>query len=241
MTKICPSCRYQGVDDTAAFCNKCGYPFPQNQPPRRPVTQAAPAPAPAPARRPAPRAAKRSSRKKGGIGGFFSFDLLVVKKYIWLIYAIGMVLIILFSILGITGGFATKGAVPANMSFTNTSAVVQNPDSSPLFWILVLVFGNILWRVACEVCAVLLRLDDGGGGGGEPFPGEETEEYEEGVGAAYSADEAEYVECPSCRHIVPVDHLRECDTCGGQGCSNCIRLKGLFKKKMTCRQCFEGK
>ena len=240
MAKICPSCRYQGVEDNALFCNKCGYPFPQTQP-RKPA-MAAPVMAAAPARRPAQRAARQPERKKTGIGGFFSFDTLVVKKYIRLIYIIGMVMIILFSILGITGGYATKGAVPANMSFTNTSAVVQNPGSSPLFWILFLIVGSVLWRIICELCAVLSRLDDEGGGGGEPFPDEETEEYGEEVTSADGTEEPiEYVECPSCRHIVPVDHLRECEHCGVQGCSNCIRLTGLLKKKMTCRQCFEGK
>jgi hypothetical protein len=175
------------------------------------------------------------------MGGFFSFDMLIVKKYIWLIYIVGAAMIVLFSILGITGGYAKKGAVPANMSFTNTSAVVQSPESSPLFWILFLIVGSVLWRILCELGAVLSRLDEGGGGGDEPFPDEEAGEYEDEITSAEGAEEPEYVECPSCRHIVPVDHLRECEHCGVQGCSNCIRLTGLVKKKMTCRQCFEGK
>jgi hypothetical protein len=242
MVKICPNCGFQVVDDYAIFCNKCGSPFPRVSPGR--VTVARPA-----ASRPAPHTARRPVRKKTGIKGYFSFDTLIFKKYIWLIYIVGAILIILFSINGITGGYARKGAVPANMSFTNISAVVQNPDSSPLYWILFLIVGSVLWRVICELCVVLYRPDDGGGGEDEPFLDEETEEFgDEEYGEEEVATEqvapagpTEYVECPHCMHIVPVDQLRECEKCGVQGCTNCIRLSGLMKKKFTCRECYEGK
>lgn len=47
--------------------------------------------------------------------------------------------------------------------------------------------------------------------------------------------------CPRCGKIVPADELQSCEHCGVQGCSSCIRLIGLLKKKWTCKDCFERK
>ncbi|HSQ93761.1 MAG TPA: hypothetical protein VLL74_05665, partial [Methanoregula sp.] len=140
-------------------------------------------------------------------------------------------------------GFAKKGAIPGNMSFTNTTAAVQEPASSSLFWTGFLVIGSVLWRMFCELFVLLSRLQGSAGSSGETIPYEEADPYEEGYAAVPSAGDtqAQYVECPRCSKLVPVDQLRECEHCGVQGCSNCIRLMGLLKKTMTCRECFEAK
>jgi hypothetical protein len=234
MAKFCPSCRYREADDNALFCNKCGFPFPQTQP-QRPVAAAAPAPV----RRPAPLARRPPRRRKSGSSGFLSFESLITANHLRLIYLIGAALIVLFAIMGITGGFATKGAVPDNASYTNTTAVVQHPASSPLFWIGFLVLGNLLWRMFCELFALQSR--GSGSGSGEDYD-DEPDGYESGYPAAHGGGgQPQYVECPKCAKLVTVGELRECEHCGVQGCVNCIRPIGLVKKKLTCRECFEGK
>jgi hypothetical protein len=152
----------------------------------------------------------------------------------------GVVLIILVSVMGITGGFAIKGAVPDNMSYTNTTAVVQHPASSPLFWIGFLVIGNLLWRMFCELFMIQSRPS--GPGSGSDADDDDADGYENEYPAASGrTGQDQMVECPKCHKIVPVSELRECEHCGIQGCSNCIRMMGLLKKTMTCRECFEAK
>jgi len=235
MTKICPSCRYPAVDNNALFCNKCGYPFPQSQP-RRPAV------ATAPASRPAPRARTRPVRKKTSGKGFLSFGTLITGNYLKLIYILGAVVIVLVSLMGITGMFAKPAAGVANMSITNTTALAENPAGSPLFWIGFLVAGSILWRMFCELFVVLSRVHNGHGHEDDTGEYYESGEYGEEVDEVPGGEESgQLVECPTCRKIVPVEDLRECEHCGVQGCSNCIRMMGLLKKTMTCRECFEAK
>jgi hypothetical protein len=235
MAKSCPSCGYREPDNQAVYCNKCGYPFPQNQP-RQPAMAAAPA------GRPAPRTAKRPVHKKTGAGGFLSFDTRITAGYLNMIYILGAVVIVLLSLMGITGGFAEKGAIPGNMSFTNTTAVVQEPASSSLFWAGFLLIGSVLWRMFCELFALPSRGNSGHGHEEEAEYSGETGEYglEEASGTGWDGS-GQMVECPKCHKIVPVEDLRECEHCGIQGCSNCIRMMGLLKKTMTCRECFETK
>ncbi len=231
MAKFCPSCGNQEVDENALFCNKCGAPFPRDQPGR--VAEAK-----APIPRPASVIRKQSRPKSSGLSGFLSFDTLITGNYLKLIYILGAAGIILVSVMGISGGFAKKGAVPANMSFTNTTAVVQNPASSPLFWIGFLIIGSVLWRMFCELFALFsLVRDTTYAGEAESDEAAEDEEY------AGSGDDGQeqMVECPKCRRIVPPGDLRECDHCGVQGCSSCIRVMGLLKRSITCRECFENK
>lgn len=236
MAKTCPSCGFQTPDDQSLYCNKCGYPFPRNQPRNQTVAVTT-------GRRQAPRAALRPVQKKVDVAGFFSFDTLTTANHISQIYILGAVLIVLVSLLGITGGFAKTGAVPGNMSFTNITAVVQEPASSFLFWAGFLVIGSVLWRMFCEVFVVLNRVN--GGQAYEEEAGEYSAEtgdyYEDAVVGAEPAGTGQMVECPKCRKIVPVEDLRECEHCGIQGCSSCIRMMGLLKKTLTCRECFEAK
>jgi hypothetical protein len=235
MAKNCPSCGYHEADNQALYCNKCGYPFPQNQPAR-------PSVATAPGTRPAPRAVKRPVHRKAGGGGFLSFGTLITDDYLKLIYIFGAIVIVLASIMGIAGMLSKPAAGGANISITNTSAIAQDPAGSPLFWIGFLVAGSILWRMFCELFVVLSRVQGGSDHGGESAPDDDSSEYAEEMPAAPGrAGQEQMVECPKCHKIVAVEDLRECEHCGVQGCVNCIRLMGLLKKTMTCRECFEAK
>lgn len=235
MTKTCPSCGYYESDMQATYCNKCGYPFPQNQP-RRPVKAE-------PAGRPAPRAAKRPVYKKSGVEDFLSFGTLITENHLTLIYILGAVIIVLISGMGITGMFANKIAGGVNTSITNTTAIATNPAGSPLFWMGFLVLGSMLWRMFCEIFAMLSRSHSGHYRSDEDDTEYETEEYSglTTIAAQGGAGSGQMVECPKCHKIVAVEDVRECEHCGVQGCSSCIRMMGLLKKTMTCRECFEAK
>jgi hypothetical protein len=234
MAKNCPSCGYRETDNQAQYCNKCGYPFPQNLPARTAVAAAA-------VTRPAQRTAKRAVQRKAGGGGFLSFGTLITRDYLNLIYILGTAVIVLGSVMGIAGMFSKPAAGSANMSITNTTAIAQDPAGSPLFWIGFLIAGSILWRMFCELFVVLSR----GHGvahydGGDANNDESAEYADAGMAAPGSAGSGQMVECPKCHKIVPVGDLRECEHCGIQGCVNCIRSMGLLKKTLTCRECFEG-
>ena len=127
--KSVPGCGFQVDDDHALFCNKCGFPFPQQRPARSVVVKGPVASTPSRESRAARPPRARPARRGSGVNAFLSFDSLITVNYLKLIYIIGAVLIILVSLVGITGGFAVKGEVPANMSFTNMSAVVQHSGS----------------------------------------------------------------------------------------------------------------
>ena len=247
MSKTCPSCGYREPDPQAMYCNKCGYPFPAQQPrqvPRQPAWQAAPVPA----ARPAPRATRRPA-KRNAVGGFPGFGFLISEDYLKLIYILGAVLIVLVALMGIAGMFKKPGTSDkeqkpaANETLIDTKAIAEYPAGSPVFWIAFLVVGSILWRMFCELFALLSRLQDRGGAGvdEEESYEEDAEEYAESYPAAPGgAGSGQMVECPKCHKIVPVEDLRECGHCGVRGCTNCIRLMGLLKKTLTCRECFEG-
>jgi hypothetical protein len=224
------------------YCNKCGYPFPAQQPrqvPQQPARQAAPA------ARPAPRAAKRPVKREAR-GGFLDFSSLITEDHLKLIYILGAALIVLVSVMGIAGMFKKPGATDkeenaaANEILIDTKAIAEYPAGSPVFWVVFLVAGNILWRMFCELFAMLSRLHGGTGPDGEDaYDDDEMEEYTD-VPAAAPGGSGQMVECPKCHRIVPIEDLRECQHCGVQGCKNCIRMMGLLKKTLTCRECFEG-
>lgn len=237
MSKTCPSCGYRETDMQAQYCNKCGYPFPQSQQ-KRPAA-AAPAPSAA-GRRPsaAPHAQKRAPKR--GSGGAGTFGPLITEKHLKLIYLAGAALIMLLGIMGIAGMFGKAGAGGANISVTNLTAVADRPAASPLFWIGFLLAGSILWRMFCEIFVLLSRASGAAHPGG-PAHEEDTEDDGWDEAPDYGGvDEGTMVECPKCHRIVPTDDLRECEHCGIQGCSNCIRSMGLLRKTLTCRECFEG-
>ena len=244
MTRICPSCGTRAVDDQSQYCNKCGYPFPKDAPRPAPVISppgarttvtrapaaAPPAPAPAGVRHPPARPAGRPPAGKG-TGGGLPFRRLLGRK-IRGIYLVGAIAIILIAILGILPSFS-PGASAVNSTFTNTTALVQEPATSPLFWILVLVFGSIVWRLFCELVGVVIWM--------YTAIREEEGESDEDEGESFGGGGAGKVRCPKCGKVVDQEDLRECEHCGVQGCSSCIRKMGLVRKTMTCRECFEGK
>jgi hypothetical protein len=234
MSKTCPSCGYPEPDNQALYCNKCGYPFPQRQP-QRPA-------AAAPAVRPVRRTVKRPMQRRDSGGSFLSFGTLITENHLKLIYILGAVLIILVSVMGVAGMFGKPAAKGANVSITNTTAIAQDPAGSTLFWVGFLVIGSILWRMFCELFALLSRGHSAPHHADEDAYEEEPEEYaEEHIAAPGGTGSGQMVECPKCHKIVAVEDLRECEHCGIQGCSNCIRMMGLLKKTMTCRECFEEK
>ena len=241
MSKTCPSCGYREPDMQSLYCNKCGYPFPHQQPQR-------PAAASAPAGRPAPGSAKRPVKRNTGRRGFLSFGTLITENHLKTIYILGAVMIVLVAIMGIAGMFAKKTngeKASTNASLLNTNAIAEYPAGSPLFWIVFLVIGSVFWRMFCELFAILHRGYSTHSQENEP---ESEYEYEpadyavEEPAAQHShAASGQMVECPKCHKIIPLEDLRECQHCGVQGCSNCIRMMGLLKKTMTCRECFEAK
>ncbi len=234
MAKNCPSCGYRETDNQAQYCNKCGYPFPRGQPAKPPM-------AAAPFGRPAQRAVKPPARRKSGGGGFLSFGNLITENHLRLIYILGAVLIVLASVIGIAGMFGKPVAKGANVSVTNTTAIGQDPAGSPVFWVLFLVAGSVLWRMFCELFVILARGNGSHGIVEEYEPDDEVAEYGDEVGGYSRGNQAQMIECPKCHRIVSAEDLRECEHCGIQGCVNCIRMMGLLKKTMTCRECFEAK
>ena len=250
MVKICSSCGTRMADDQSLFCNKCGYPFPQTQPKRTEVPQQreppvsrVPANTSGRMHRNVQTSGKRPGVKNTGRSGLLPFKTLIGRDYLKLIYIVGAALIILVSLMGISAGFSKTETGAANASFTNTTALLKDPPSSPLFWIGFLILGNLIWRIFCELAAIIFLIYDIIRTGGETIPDDdERPEYdEEGIAGYDDKENGEIVKCPYCSKIVPLDQLRGCDVCGVQGCRNCIRIMGLLKKKMTCKDCFDNK
>jgi hypothetical protein len=242
MAKTCPSCGNQALDNEALFCNKCGYRIPE-APPRRTIiaNPAGSRPADPPAhsppviRRAAGPDRKKPEREGGSLKKFLQFNSFITDRHMPLLYIIGALTITLVSLISITGGTA--------LPFTNTTVSATTPQNtpSPVLWIGILILGNIVWRIACEVFVVLFRIHD------SLAPSEQGLVPEE-VGGSSGEDldsqedtATEYVECPHCSSTVLRDQIRECESCGVVGCERCIRLTGLIRKKMICKACFENK
>jgi len=247
MAKTCPSCGFQSPDDKALFCNKCGRPFPVDQPKKRVIVTRAENHAPRVSVDPYDEELKIPGKKplyeKAGMAGFLTLDILITRDYLSMIYILGAVGIVLVSLLGIAGGFSKPGAAPANASFINTTAIGTDPAGSPLSWIGFLLIGSLIWRMFCELFEIGFRLEDAFSPDGDaPLPRDENPAYSSAPVRAIPEDKPiQYAECPRCAKTVPVDQLRECEHCGVQGCSNCIRPMGLLKKTLTCKDCFEKK
>jgi hypothetical protein len=247
MIRTCPSCGYRTADDQIQYCSKCGYPFPAGPAPQ--ATRAAqdraqrtPRAAPAPAAHMphgephTPHGGQHRQKKSSG-GGAMPFTNLIARKYLKLIYFLGALAIVVVSLLGIVAGFSATGSASAIKAFTNTTALVVTPTASPLFWIGVLIFGSLVWRLFCEMVGVVVWMY-------AAISDEETTlaDAPEGDDAAVPDGWNEgSVQCPRCGKVVPASEIRECEHCGVQGCSSCIRMMGLLKKTMTCKDCFENK
>jgi hypothetical protein len=157
-------------------------------------------------------------------------------------YWLGVIAILLIVFSGIMADSAKDPAAPPED--TAGAAKESPPDllsAIPLFWIGIFVLANLSWRVMCETCAVVLPRPDLPCA---PLPMETPaaapllEDMAPAVGAGEPGGS---VECPRCGKVVPSGEQKTCEICGVQGCSSCIRLTGLLKKKWTCRDCFERK
>jgi len=265
MARICPNCGRPALDDQSQFCNKCGSPFAEDQPKKilvrtTPRLADTPPPPPAPVappaaeyyappvrsyadpprvRAPAPRPA---AQPKPAGKSPLPFKKLIGRDFIRPVYWLGVIAILLVVFAGIT----------AELPKTDTTAGTPAEDTAgagsgdflsdiPLFWIGIFIFTNLLWRVVCEMSAVLFALRDAGA---SPYhdrgPGFDSL-LEDEMPESWDNRAEEPVTCPRCGRVVPAGELRTCEHCGVEGCSNCIRLMGLLKKTLTCKDCFERK
>jgi hypothetical protein len=165
---------------------------------------------------------------------------LLVAKRIRLFYWLGVIAIILVVFAGIT----TKTATTAGEAAASEDAAKAATDALagiPLFWIGTFIFAVLLWRAVCEVCAVQAALCDAPPSATTSAGPAPDELYEDELPGTWDGGSGASVQCPRCGKVVASSELRSCDHCGVQGCSSCIRLMGLVRKKWTCKDCFEKK
>lgn len=167
-------------------------------------------------------------------------------------YWVGVIAILLIVFSGITADMAKSGKTADTSTGTGAEDSGDSPDETaatpkgdllagiPLFWIGVLVIANLAWRVLCEIAAAVHS-----GSLPSSSPGENLLDNRMEIPPAEPmpgpADTGGYAECPRCGKNVPVTELKKCEICGTEGCTSCIRLMGLVRKKWTCRDCFEKK
>jgi hypothetical protein len=236
MLQTCPNCGNKAIDDQSIFCNKCGDRFPENPPDKKiaviqKVNRKSDSPTYSPviAQRPARNTGTKTKSKGIEFGKFISFDKFITKDVISIIYILGAIGITLISLGGIVSIFLTPTSPTSSVNNTFFSPIspVDNSLFSPILWIGVLVFGNLFWRISCEIFVVVFKINDTLISIKYPVISED--------------DSVDYTECPHCSNIVRKDQLRECEDCGVAGCEKCIKTMGLLKKTMTCKDCFENK
>ena len=231
MSKFCPACGSEEPDDQSIFCRACGNRFPLNLSEKksvvRPTADLSPRSAPVGSTTaPDVKTEKKAQKKRGKFRRFLSFNIFITKTAISVIYCVGAVVLTLVSVLYLVLGMvkpAMLPTIPAQIPTINT----------PVFWIAVLILGNLVWRMMCEFFVVmfsinksLVSIDNTIITYNQPITDEDT---------------SEYTECPLCSGTTRIDELQKCDRCGIMGCKNCIRTAGLFKKKKICKTCFEKK
>ena len=215
-------------------------PVPEYYPPAASSVPARPAAVPRKTRAP-PAPARKPAMIKSGKGGFFRFErLITTQKFVRFLYLAGVIAIILLSLLVISSGFLKSTTDSAEgEADSDKASSARDATGTILTGVILLVFGNLFWRIFCEVLAMIITIKDSLTAGTPPgTPGpladDDTTTYGEG-------GSGEMVACPVCGKIVPADDLEFCDHCGVQGCSSCVRKMGLIKKTFTCRDCFEKK
>jgi ribosomal protein L37E len=266
MARICPNCGRPAIDEQSQFCNKCGSPFPEDQPKKvvvRTTPRLADTPPPPPAMEPLvaePRApvapptrsyadpprvrppVKQPAQKTPARGSPLPFKKLIGRDFIKPVYWLGVIAILLLVFAGITADLPKTDAATEPVTDTDTGSGFSDILSGiPLFWIGVFIIGNLLWRVLCEMSTVLFALRDSGisvDNSGAPGP---EPLYEDEMPAYGEGGMGEMVACPRCGKIVPAEELETCDECGVQGCSSCVRKMGLLKSRWICRDCFKKK
>jgi hypothetical protein len=238
MVARCPNCGNAALEDQSVFCNKCGARLPEEVPQEKvvinqekvvisPVVRPAVIPA-VPVRmpeRPAGIGSKILDRMGPRMQQYFSFGTFYTPRYMPAIYAIGFAGITLVALLAIFSP--------------------QADGTSFVYWTVVLVVGNIAWRLACEAAVALFKVHDAMVSSGaiheEPAAvtreyGSETGAWEEGSAAGRTITS---VRCPHCGATVQSDQIRQCDHCGITGCERCIKQTGFIRKSNSCRECFE--
>ena len=234
MVARCPNCGNAALEDESVFCNKCGSRLPKEIPQEKVVVSPVVRPAVIPA------VPVRMTEKPGGIGSkildrmgprvqqYFSFGTLYTRQYMPVIYTLGLVGITLVAIL------ALLSPLPDFTSFVT--------------WTVVLIVGNIVWRLACEAVVALFKVHDAMVSSGairEELAavtqeyGSESGAWEEGPATEPAA--TTQVRCPHCGAIVRSDQIRQCGNCGITGCVRCIKQTGFIRKTYSCRECFENR
>lgn len=171
MARICPSCGRAAIDDQYQFCNKCGCPFPEDQPKKvilrtTPRLADAPLPPPPPAMEPLvvethmpagspvrsraepPRVrvpAQRPAQKKPVMSPPLPFKKLIGRDFIKPVYWLGVIAILLIVFTGITADLPKTNAASEAATGTDSGSASGNLLSGiPLFWIGIFIIGNLL-------------------------------------------------------------------------------------------------
>lgn len=237
MAERCPNCGKAALDENSLFCNTCGSRLPERSPnvvvsPARRTAVVVVPPRGVQGMREASRSGNEPAESP--VKRFLRFDVLVTKKIVPVIYVVGAVALTLLAVLSLLSGSSADTATAK----TAGTAASSSDTTSFVFWILVLVVGNIVWRFACEVAAATFRIHDSPEPAGFP---DLTDPVDTGyVPEMVAPEPARQVKCPHCSSTVSADQLRECEYCGVTGCERCIKAMGLIKKHLTCRDCYES-
>lgn len=264
MARICPQCGSQAIDDQSQFCNKCGTSFPEEKTmkifvrtmPRTPGVSPAPVQQPPPQEAPEPRTTQaiparppadsirirvpaKPAPAQPKPAMVLPFRKFIARDFIRLVYWIGVIAILLVVVSGILADTAKKSTA------AGTSAEIPGASSGdilaglPLFWIGMLLISNFFWRVLCETSAIQFALYSSLVHAENPPGPVQDSLYEDGMPGDAGGDE--FIDCPRCGKVVHPRDIRACSHCGVQGCSSCIRMTGLVRKMLTCRDCYQGK
>lgn len=267
MARICPNCGRPAIDEQSQFCNKCGTPFPDDQPkkvvvrtmprlvqtqeaspeppvsPIQPVAVSPAAPAPAPlhlnVRAPAKKMPARALNLESPAP---PFKKLIARDFIRPMYWLGVVCILIVVFSGISADFSKAGTATDTGTEPESDAPQGDIVSAiPVFWIGVMVFVNLFWRVLCETSAMVFALNAVPAAAKDTGGGEQDWLSDEEISGNSTGATDEMVACPRCGKIVTAEEIETCDECGVQGCSSCVRKMGLLKSKWVCKDCFKKK
>ena len=86
-----------------------------------------------------------------GLGDFLRFRHFITTGFIMIVYILGAILITIGSILLMVSGFAFP-TIPGYEQFQMSGAVWV------VMGILILIFGNLAWRILCEYLVVQFRI-----------------------------------------------------------------------------------
>jgi hypothetical protein len=169
------------------------------------------------------------------------FRKFITRDFIRPVYWLGVIAILLIVFSGISTGTAKSAATPDTTTDTAAKASEDILAGIPLFWIGILVFSNLLWRTVCEMGAFQSALYDSYTASQNTQNADHDSLFEDGMPDSGDAGDEGFTNCPHCGKVVPTGELRTCTHCGMEGCSSCIRMMGLVRKTLTCRDCYQKK